>query len=81
MVYGGDANHLKFSDGVLVDTNQKKVVQRLGAGDLTFRCIRNRCITTEHRAVVAIADVTVIGSKLIEISTTDFSVRVLQDLN
>ena len=79
MIYGGFGSGW-LSDGALVDTNQKKVVQRLSAGDFKFDCFSNYFITTEYGAVVAIANANN-SFKLIEISTTDFSVRVMQDLD
>ena len=43
-----------MSNGVLVDTEKRKVIRASDAGEFTFGCAMNRCCLTEYGSVVAI---------------------------
>lgn len=78
IIFGGFDGEQYHSDGVLFDSSTKKETQHLNAGDIKFRCERNRYCITEYGALIA-AVANSSGSKLIEVSTTDYKVTALQD--
>ena len=79
LIYGGYDDSRLRSDGFLFDTESKQVVRRIDALNFRFDCARNRHCITQYGAVVAI--VYDCGSdKMVEISTTDFSITVLKAL-
>ena len=80
MIFGG-SNIGQLSDGVLVDTDRKRVVRSLNTQDLGFTCPNNHCCLTEHDTVVAVVEAGDRSCKLIEIATkNDYKFAVLQDL-
>ena len=77
MIYGG----FQKSDGILVDTEKRKVVRSFDTGDIQPNSRDNRYCITEYNALVASVILFQGGFKLIEVSLNDFSVKVLEDLD
>ena len=80
MVLGGISGPKLFSDGLLVDCANKQVVQRLEADGQKFCCWFNPHCMTQLNAIVAVARFEGVH-KLIEVSTTDFVLTELGDLD
>ena len=82
MICGGEGpNNKKFSDGILFDATNREVIRSLDTQDLQFSCYLNRCCTTEYAAILAIVMCNQNKFKMIEISTIDYSVQVILDVN
>ena len=77
MIFGG-FNAGFLSDGVLVDTEKKKVLLKINAGDFSFNCDFNRCCMTEYGAIIALIH-SESSQKMIEVRTADQNIAVLED--
>ena len=76
MIYGG----YEKSDGILVDTEKRKVVRSFDTGDIQLYSDGNSYCITEYDALVA-SVMSNNSFELIEVSLIDFSARVLEDLD
>lgn len=82
MICGGAGqNNKKLSDGILFDATNREVIRLFDTQELSFFCGLNRCCTTEYAAILAIVMCNKNSFKLIEISTIDYSVQVIMDVN
>ena len=77
MIYGG----YEESDGIVVDTEKRKVVRSFDTGDIKPYSDTNSYCITEYNALVASVLRSQGGFELIKVSLNDFSVKVLEDLD
>ena len=80
LIYGGAGLYTDYSDGVLVNTKQRKVDRTVRAGEFIFQAFNNHHFITDSSKVVAIAYCIYSDNKLIEVNVNDYSISVLQDL-